>query len=771
MKRLFILTACAVISACTGNWQDASLSPQKRAKLLTAQMTLDEKIGQLCSPYGWEMYDRQGDSVCLTDAFRQAVQTRHIGMMWGAFRADPWTQKDLATGLNPQLAARLANQMQRYVIENSRLGIPLFLAEEAPHGHMAIGATTFPTAPGQASTWNPELIERMGAVIASEIRLQGGHICYGPVLDIARDPRWSRTEESYGEDRFLTARIGEAYVRGTGSSDLSNPRHALSSLKHFIAYAASEGGQNGGSNLLGERELRESYLPPFEAAVKAGARSVMTAYNSVDGIPCTANRQMLTEVLREEWGFDGFVISDLLSIEGLYETHHVAASLEEAATQALTAGVDVDLKGDAFATLRQAVEGGRVAESEIDRAVERLLALKFEMGLFENPYVDETATTEVGNTPHSDLALEVARQSVTLLENRNNILPLIPDNLQRVAVIGPNADHIYNQLGDYTAQQTAANTVRNGLEKLLGPERVVYAQGCTVRSDDDSQIEAAVTAARNSDVAIVVVGGSSARDFDTEFLQTGAAKAARGAVRDMECGEGFDRATLALLGKQSELLQRIKATGTLLIVVYIAGRPLDMNWASEHADALLTAWYPGARGGDAIAQTLLGLNNPAGRLPITTPRSEGQIPIYYNKKRPANHDYTDLAASPLYAFGHGLSYSTFEYSGLEAHQTGDNTLQITCRIRNTSTREGDEVVQLYITDKVASTVRPLKQLSDFRRIRLAPDQEQEVTFTVGNEALSLIDAAGHRVVEKGDFDLAIGASSEDLRIRTTLTLQ
>lgn len=771
MKRLLLLMACAAAAACSADWRDTSLPPQKRAELLTAEMTLDEKIGQLTSPYGWEMYERHGDSVRLTDAFREAVQNGHIGMLWGTFRADPWTQKDLRTGLTPQLAARLANRMQRYAVQHSRLGIPLFLAEEAPHGHMAIGATTFPTAPGQASTWNPELIERMGKVIAAEIRLQGGHICYGPVLDIVRDPRWSRTEESYGEDCYLTARIGEAYVRGTGSGDLSQSRHALSTLKHFIAYGASEGGQNGGSNLLGERELRETYLPPFEAAVKAGARSVMTAYNSVDGIPCTANRRMLTDILRGEWGFDGFVVSDLLSIEGLHETHGVAGSVREAAVQALRAGVDADLKGGAFASLREAAEAGDVAEAEIDRAVERVLALKFEMGLFENPYIDEAAAAEVGCAAHSELALEAARQSVTLLENRSGTLPLDPRRLRRVAVIGPNADNIYNQLGDYTAQQTAANTVRDGLEKLLGRDRVVYSRGCTVRGGDRSEIAAAVSAARGTDAAVVVIGGSSARDFDTEFLQTGAAKAEHDEVRDMECGEGFDRATLALLGEQEELLRRIKATGTPLIVVCIAGRPLDLRRASEQADALLMAWYPGARGGDAVAETILGHNNPAGRLPITIPRAEGQIPVYYNKKRPANHDYTDLTAAPLYPFGYGLSYSTFEYGSLEARQSGDNVLEVSCRIRNTSDREGDEVVQLYISDMVASTVRPPRQLGGFRRIRLAPGEQRQVSFTLGDEALSLIDPQGRRVVEKGDFVIAVGSSSQDIRLQTTVTLE
>ncbi|MFR7965108.1 MAG: glycoside hydrolase family 3 N-terminal domain-containing protein [Alistipes finegoldii] len=629
-----------------------------------------------------------------------------------------------------------------------------------------MGATTFPTAPGQASTWNPELIERMGKVIAAEIRLQGGHICYGPVLDIVRDPRWSRTEESYGEDCYLTARIGEAYVRGTGSGDLSQSRHALSTLKHFIAYGASEGGQNGGSNLLGERELRETYLPPFEAAVKAGARSVMTAYNSVDGIPCTANRRMLTDILRGEWGFDGFVVSDLLSIEGLHETHGVAGSVREAAVQALRAGVDADLKGGAFASLREAAEAGDVAEAEIDRAVERVLALKFEMGLFENPYIDEAAAAEVGCAAHSELALEAARQSVTLLENRSGTLPLDPRRLRRVAVIGPNADNIYNQLGDYTAQQTAANTVRDGLEKLLGRDRVVYSRGCTVRGGDRSEIAAAVSAARGTDAAVVVIGGSSARDFDTEFLQTGAAKAAPTRC-DMECGEGFERAA----ARERETAAAHGGDGNAAYRGLHRRPSARLRRASEQADALLMAWYPGARGGDAVAETILGHNNPAGRLPITIPRAEGQIPVYYNKKRPANHDYTDLTAAPLYPFGYGLSYSTFEYGSLEARQSGDNVLEVSCRIRNTSDREGDEVVQLYISDMVASTVRPPRQLGGFRRIRLAPGEQRQVSFTLGDEALSLIDPQGRRVVEKGDFVIAVGSSSQDIRLQTTVTLE
>jgi len=769
MKRTFTLLASLLLAACGGDWRDAELTPARRAELLTAEMTLDEKIGQLQSPYGWEMYERRGDSILLTDTFRRAVEEEHPGMLWGVFRADPWTRKNLETGLTPRKAARLANDMQRYVLEHSRLGIPLFLAEEAPHGHMAIGATVFPTALGQASTWNPDLIERMGRVIASEIRLQGGHICYGPVLDIVRDPRWSRVEESYGEDRFLTARMGEAYVRGTGSADLSAPEHALSTLKHFIAYGASEGGQNGGANLLGERELRETYLPPFRAAIDAGARSVMTAYNSVDGIPCTCNRHTLTDILRGEWHFDGFVISDLVSIEGLWNTHGVATGTDDAARQALRAGVDVDLRGAAFSTLKESVARGLVSEREIDRAVRRVLALKFEMGLFEDPYVDESAAARVGSAEHSDVALEVARQSVTLLENRGGTLPLDPAALRRVAVVGPNADNIYNQLGDYTAQQTTANTVRDGLERALGRGRVEYVRGCAVRDPDVSGIPAAVAAARRADAVIAVVGGSSARDFGTEFLETGAAKAGTEAVQDMECGEGNDRATLTLPGAQQQLLEALRSTGKPLVVVYVAGRPLDMNWAAEHADALLAVWYPGQRGGDAAADVLTGRVNPAGRLPISIPRSVGQLPVHYNKKRPADHDYTDAPASALYPFGYGLSYSEFEYGALQAERHGDGFV-VTCTVRNVSERAGDEVVQLYVSDPVASTVRPRRQLCGFSRVTIPAGESVSLRFEVGEESLSLIDAAGRRVVEPGEFEFAVGASSADLRLKTTVTL-
>ncbi|MCD8073381.1 MAG: glycoside hydrolase family 3 C-terminal domain-containing protein, partial [Alistipes sp.] len=694
------------------------------------------------------------------------VRERHIGMLWGAFRADPWTQRDFRTGLNPRTAARVANMMQKHILENTRLGIPIFLAEEAPHSHMAIGATVFPTAIGQASTWNPELIEQMAEVITREVRMQGAHISYGPVLDIARDARWSRVEECYGEDPALTSAMGAAFVRGLGAGDLSRPWSTVSTLKHFIAYGSSEGGQNGSASLIGERELREIHLPPFKAAVGAGALSVMTSYNSIDGIPCTANPYLIKDVLKTELGFRGFVISDLVSIEGLCETHYVAADYPAAARLAMESGVDVDLCGNAFQTLVSSVIEGRIDEKLIDEAVYRVLRLKFEMGLFENPYVDEElSAAAVGSAEHSQVALEVARQGITLLENRNGILPLDASKLGKIAVIGPNAHNGYNQLGDYTAPQKQINTILDGVIKIMGPDGVVYAKGCGIRQGSDRMLSEAVNVARSADIAVVVVGGSSARDFNTMFLETGAAVARGEDQTDMDSGEGYDRATLTLLGRQQELLEAIKATGKPMIVVYIQGRPLDMNWASENADALLTAWYPGIRGGDAVAEVIFGRYNPAGRLPVSVPRSVGQVPIHYNKRQPLNHDYTDMPGTPLYSFGYGLSYTTFEYSNLGVADKGGYHCQVSFDVTNTGDYDGDEVVQLYVRDILSSTVRPELALKKFARISdIKKGETRHVVFDLGFDDFSLINARMEEVVEDGEFWIMVGPSSDDIRL-------
>ncbi|GLL55520.1 hypothetical protein KUBF_31830 [Bacteroides finegoldii] len=561
-------------------------------------MTLEEKVGQLLCPLGWEMYEIKGNDVLPSDKFKQFIKDRKAGMLWATYRADPWTKKTLSTGLNPALAAKAGNALQKYVMENTRLGIPLFLAEEAPHGHMAIGTTVFPTGIGMAATWSPQLINEVGKAIGKEIRLQGGHISYGPVLDLARDPRWSRVEETFGEDPVLTGEIGKAMVAGLGSGDLSRPYSTLATLKHFLAYGISESGQNGNPSFAGMRELHENFLPPFGQAINAGALSVMTSYNSMDGTPCTANHYLLTELLRDDWKFKGVVVSDLYSIEGIHQSHFVASTMKEAAVMALSAGVDIDLGGDAYMNLMDAVNRKEISKEILDAAVSRVLRLKFEMGLFENPYVDPgKAKKEVRSKEYVALARQVAQASITLLKNEHSLLPL--DRSMKVALIGPNADNRYNMLGDYTAPQEEENvkTVLDGIRAKLSSSQVEYVKGCSIRDTVTSDIEQAVAAARRSEVVIAVVGGSSARDFKTSYKETGAAIADEKTISDMECGEGFDRATLSLLGKQQELLKALKATGKPLIVVYIEGRPLDKNWASENADALLTAYYPGQEGG------------------------------------------------------------------------------------------------------------------------------------------------------------------------------
>ena len=453
---------------------------EQRLSDLLSRMTLEEKIGQLRCTLAWNYYDIRDKNVIPTDLFKQDIKDANIGMLWATYRADPWTRKSLTNGLNPELAAKCGNALQKYVKENTRLGIPLFLAEEAPHGHMAIGTTVFPTGLGMAATWNPTLIEQAGRVIAKEIRLQGGHISYGPVLDVRRDPRWSRVEESYGEDPTLTSYMGEAMVRGLGAGKLSDPYATLATLKHFIGYGTTEGGQNGNPTFLGMREIHENFLPPFKRAIDAGALSVMTSYNSLDGIPCTANSYFLTDVLHKEWNFHGFVVSDLYSIDGIWQTHHVAATRQQAGVMALHAGVDVDLGALAYEGLVEAVKKGEAIEARIDTACARILRMKFEMGLFEHPYVNPKAARDVRNADNIAVAHQTALELITLLENKNHTLPLRKD--MRVAVIGPNADNVYNLLGDYTAPQPEGNvkTILAGVKTKLPAANIEYVKGCAV---------------------------------------------------------------------------------------------------------------------------------------------------------------------------------------------------------------------------------------------------------------------------------------------------
>ena len=745
-------------------YRDATLPIEERVNDLLSRMTTEEKVGQLRCTLAWDYYETDGKKVVPSEKFKKDIAEGQIGMLWGTYRADPWTRKSLENGLNPELAAKAGNALQKYVLEHTRLGIPLFLAEEAPHGHMAIGTTVFPTGFGMAATWNPQLIERAGQVIGKEVRLQGGHISYGPVLDLTREPRWSRVEEAMGEDPTLAGEIGAAMVRGLGGGDLTQPYSTLATLKHFIGYGTTEGGQNGAPTFVGPRELAEQFLPPFKKAIDAGALSVMTSYNSLDGVPSTCDRHFLTDLLRDEWHFRGFVVSDLYSIDGIYNTHHVAATRPEAGEMALKAGVDADLGALAFADLGESLRAGKITEAELDRAVARVLRLKFEMGLFEHPYVDvKAARTQVRSAEHKAVALDVARASVTLLKNAQGTLPLRKD--QRVAVIGPNADNVYNLLGDYTSPQEEGNvkTILTGILSKLPSAQVEYVKGCAVRDTTTSDIAAAVRAALRADVVIVAVGGSSARDFKTSYKETGAAVTDSKTLSDMDCGEGFDRSTLDLMGHQQQLLEALAKTGKPLVVVYIEGRPLLKNWCDEHAAALLTAYYPGQEGGLAIADVLFGDYNPAGRLPVSVPRSVGQLPVYYNKKAPLPHDYVDMTAKPLYPFGYGLSYTHFSYSNLTAAATSATSYDVTVDVTNDGAYDGDEVVQLYLHDEVSSTSQPLKQLKHFERVFIPKGETRRVTFHLTVDDFSIVGRDMKRVVEPGEFHVMVGASSEDIR--------
>lgn len=743
---------------------------ESRISDLLGQMTIEEKVGQLCCPLGWEMYTKTNKGVVPSELYKERMKKRPLGSFWAVLRADPWTQKTLETGLNPELSAKALNALQKYAVEETRLGIPVLFAEECPHGHMAIGTTVFPTSLGQAATWNENLMYRVGETIALEARLQGANIGYGPVLDIAREPRWSRMEETFGEDPVLTSKLGVSFMKGMQGDSANDGQHLFSTLKHFTAYGIPEGGHNGERANVGTHQLFSDYLAPFKKAIEEGASTIMTSYNSIDGVPCTSNKFLIDSIARKRWGFKGFFYSDLGSVEGISQAHHVAESVKEGASLALKAGVDMDLGGNAYGqNLIQALNEGLITMADLDRAVTHVLRLKFQMGLFENPYVSPEQAKKIVRQPaHRELAREAARESVVLLKN-DGTLPL-SKTLGSLAVIGPNADMMYNQLGDYTAPQERREivTVLDGIRQAVSKSTIVrYVKGCAIRDTTTSRISEAVEAARLSDAVVLVVGGSSARDFKTKYINTGAATVSTEAnqvLSDMDCGEGYDRKTLHLLGDQEKLMQALVATGKPLVVVYIQGRPLNMNLASEKASALLNAWYPGEQGGAAIADVLFGDYNPAGRLPVSVPRSVGQLPLYYSQGQ--QRAYVEGEGTPLYAFGYGLSYTSFAYSNLTiSRPTRGAGLQIvSCTVTNTGQRDGDEVVQLYLRDVVASVSTPPIQLKAFRRLSLKKGESRTVTFTLGREELGLYDASLNWVVEPGEFKVMIGSASNDIRL-------
>ena len=765
-------------------YRDGAQPIEARVEDLLGRMTLDEKLAQLGCVWSTQVVAEDSFS---TERAQELLAngTGHI------------TRIGAATGLRPVESAVFANDIQRFLVEHTRLGIPAIIHEESVAGLTARDATQFPHAIGLASTWNPALLEEMGRVIRAQMLAVGARQTLAPVLDIARDPRWGRSEETYGEDPYLASRLGVAYVRGVQGDDLR--RGVAATGKHFIGYGFSEGGLNHAPVHLGARELREVYARPFEAAIReAGLASIMNAYNEVDGLPCAGAAAILDELLRGALGFDGVVVADYYAVVLLHTFHHVAVDKGAAARMALAAGLDVELPQlDCYgAPLRDDIEAGQIPLALIDRSVRRLLRLKFALGLFEEPYVDAQAAPRVYQTAEQrGLARRIAQQSMVLLKNAGDLLPLDP-GLGRLAVIGPCADDIRLLQGDYSYpahleiiyKHAARHHAPDTTDILPAPESVafhpgpyfvpmvsplagiraavsaqttvVYAKGCEIDGTDSSGLTAAVEAARRADVAVVVVGGKS------------------GLMPDCTSGEFRDATDLGLTGVQQRLVEAVVATGTPTVVVLINGRIFALPWIAEYVPAVVEAWLPGEEAGNAIADVLFGAVNPAGRLPVSMPRTVGQVPVYYNHKSGGGRsqmlgDYTDSATTPLFPFGHGLSYTRFAYNNLAvtpAQPTAATPLRIAIDVTNSGARAGDDVVQLYVRDVVGSVTRPVKQLVGFVRLHLQPGQTRRVRFTLDPSQLAFFDAGMRFVVEAGAFHIMIGASSDDIRAETTVVL-
>lgn len=711
-------------------YRDPDAPVDDRVHDLLARMTLREKVGQVNQRmYGWDAYRRTPDGGFeLTDAlYAETDRFEGLGALYGLMRADAWSGVDHGSGPGGQDSAALAELVQRHVVESSRLGIPALFVEEVPHGHMALDGTVLPVNLAVGATWDPELYERAAAHAAAELRARGGHLALVSALDIVRDPRWGRTEECFGEDPYLAARMAEALVRGMqGEPDeFFADDKAPVVLKHFAGQGATVGGRNSAESELGLRELHEIHLLAARAGVRAGAAAVMAAYNEVDGMPCSGNRTLLTGLLRERWGFDGLVMADGLAVDRLAR---ITGDKVSAGALALDSGVDLSLWDEGFTYLEEAVEKGLVEESVLDAAVARVLRLKFRLGLFERPHGGgELPSAEQGRA----LSTALARASVTLLHNNGGALP-IPATVSRIAVLGPQSATAAHQSGDYTAPQRNGSSVLDGLRGLAPPGTDIrYARGCALTGGDLSGIPEAVAAAAASDVAVLVLGGSSARGPETDFAANGAALTA---VSEMTCGEGVDLAGLRLGRAQYVLLDAVVATGTPTVVVLIQGRP---HIVPETAAALLTAWYPGPWGGDAIAEVLLGHAAPVGRLPVSMPRSAAQLPVHYNHKDTEYGGYVDESAEPLHSFGHGLSYTSFVYG---PPRTDGHT--VTVDVTNTGARSGRTVVQVYLRRLITSTWPRTLELFAFEGVDLVPGECRSVTLPLDRDRL-----AGTRTVE------------------------
>ncbi|MDR0933122.1 MAG: glycoside hydrolase family 3 C-terminal domain-containing protein [Victivallales bacterium] len=737
-----------------------ALTVEERTGDLLSRMTPEEKIGQLCKIRGFNYSKRNGNTYTLTSEFKEGMKNRPYGIVYGILRADWWTGRNWENGVPPENIRVAVNLFQEEAVKNTRLGIPFLLMEEAPHGLMALGTTVFPTGLGMGATWDAGLLERIGEVIGRECMAATIHSPSAPILDLALDPRWSRVEECFSEDPHMVTRMAEEMTRGMLRTGV-NP-----TLKHYVGGGASEGGHNAFNAHLGEIELHNKHLRPFKNCIRAGAKVVMSTYHEVDGIPCTGSYRLLTEILRDELGFKGFVTADAGNVE-LMAIRRLAEDNAAAGAMAVKAGADSESGHENLETtganLAEAYRRGLLSDADLDLAVGRVLKVKFELGIFEHPYVEGTPELIVGCRDHREVALETSRKSMTLLKN-DGILPLQLKSGAKIAIIGPNADNLMNMLGDYSApqQQKDVITAFEGIKKEADEMgvSVVFAPGCRIRSRDKSGFPDAIECAKNADAVILVLGGCSTK-FGSVTIDpvTGATQVpiASDEENDKESGEGTDRATLVLSGVQSDLFQELKKTGKPVVVVLIQGRPLLINELMDDANAILLAWYPGMFGGQAIAEVLFGKYNPAGRLPISIPENVGQLPVFYNINSPSRAPYIDSTGNPRLPFGYGLSYTTFGYSNMRI-----DGRKVQVDVTNTGNRAGEEVVQFYLTDMVSSILRPYRELCGFSRVFIPAGETRTVQCELSDEVLGYYDQKLNFVVEPGLFTVAAGGSLDTL---------
>ena len=719
-------------------YKNPALSPEERAEDLLGRMTLREKVGQLTQRlYGFRIYRREGQNVTFTQEFQDEVaRYSGLGTLYGLHRADPWSGKDFDTGLDGPLAVRTRNDVQRYVLEHSRLGIPVLFSSECPHGHQALDGCLLPVNLAAACSFAPALLEAAAEVCGKQLRDMGVDLALVSMLDVLRDPRWGRSEECFGEDPYLASQMARAAVRGIQGAGVDVV------AKHLCAQGETTGGVNASAARIGRRELREIHLPPVKACVEEGVAAFMAAYNEIDGVYCHANPWLLRDLLRAEYGFRGFVMSDGVAVDQL---DAVTGDRAASGALALEAGVDMGLWDTGFEKLEEAVARGLVSEARIDEAVRRILTVKFRRGLFERPYVPEDSPWQQYTPERFPQVKALAEHTPVLLKNEGGLLPLAIDKPLRLGLVGPNADAIYNQLGDYTPPVRGGVTVRAGLEALIGVEKLPVAltvhPGCAMFSRDAALLEDAMAAVADCDTVVAVVGGSSSRfGVQGEFDANGAMKEQTAVT--MDCGENVDCASLALPGDQLALLGRLKAAGKRVVTVLIGGRPYEMGEIDRCSDAILCCFYPGPTGGEAIAKLLFGFCEPAGRLCVSLPDETGQLPVYYNAKDSYRSMAYYNASRPRYGFGCGLSYTAFDCR-LEA--AGEEGVSFT--LTNTGGRGGWAVPQLYLHRRQGVATSRARQLCDFAKVWLAPGEARALTIPIPRESLAQWDLQMcHRVL-------------------------